>query len=119
MKAQRHVLPPGQRMAAMAAVGAGLDDALARRPAAKAVVQGAAAGQPQQARKDRSENPNRRRSWVCGSRCPVLKIYGCDGGGAPADGENEEEAGDVVHAMFIEVSACRMLHFPLEGFHGK
>src|ERR1019366_3664426 len=55
---ERHVLRPGERVGAVAAMGAGLDDALAVGPAAQAHVQKAAKGQSDKASEDRSRNAN-------------------------------------------------------------
>ena len=78
---KRDVFPPGQRVGAMAAMGAWAYDALARRPAAQAHVQEAAEGQPKETRKDGSENANHTRDEYTvrinrrvGSSFPTLSI---------------------------------------------
>ena len=58
---ERNILPPGEGVGAVAAVGAGVDDALAGGPAAQAHVEEAAEGEAQQAGEYRCENANHAR----------------------------------------------------------
>jgi len=58
---QWDVLPPCERVAAVPAVGARLNNALALRPATQADVQKAAEGEPEQTGKDGSQNANHMR----------------------------------------------------------